>query len=346
MAVYTALSKPEIADITEDYGLAKVTAIVPIPHGSVNTNYCLETPRGRHLLRIDEVKGELDVKRELDLLVYLRKHGFPCPQPIADRKGRWYRESRGKCVSLYRWVDGQIGQPDRLNAARLENVGRALADLHLVGKSYKKGIENRFTYDRIAQLYADVRDRLPPYFRKIVRTLDDEVAYLEHYLENKLPKGIIHGDLFTDNLLFRGDKLVAVLDFEAACRGKFIFDLATAVNALCVDGEGYDLKRFEALIAGYESLRPLSLAEWDAFPNELRLSALRFTVTRLRDFFLTPADEGTRTEKDFREFYERLRILRREREGGMEALLMAMATGYDYRKYQRVKALERRGSSS
>jgi homoserine kinase type II len=345
MAVYTDLSKTELADIVEDYGLVKLTAVSAIPHGSVNTNYCLETSRGRHLMRIDEVKGELEVKRELDLLVYLRKHGFPCPHPVADRKGRWYRESRGKCVSVYRWYDGQIVRPDRLTAPRLENVGRALADLHVIGKSYKKGIENRFTYDRIAQLYADVRDRLPSYLRKIVRTLDDEVMYLEHYLENKLPTGIIHSDLFNDNLLWKGDKLVAVLDFEAACRGKFIFDLATAVNALCADGEGYDLQRFESLIAGYESLRPLSLAEWDAFPNELRLSALRLTVTRLRDVFLRPMDEPARADTDFREFYERLRILRRERDGGMEALLMAMATGYDYRKYQRVKALEKKGSS-
>ena len=94
----------------------------------------------------------------------------------------------------------------------------------------------------------------------------------------------------------------------------------------------------------YESLRPLSLAEWDAFPNELRLSALRFTITRLHDFFLRAAEDGKRDDKDFRDFYERLRILRRERDGGMEGLLMAMATGYDYRKYQRVKALEKRGS--
>ena len=123
-----------------------------------------------------------------------------------------------------------------------------------------------------------------------------------------------------------------MLDFEAASRGKFIFDLATAVNALCFVGERYDLKRFEALIGGYESLRTLSLAEWDAFPNELRFSALRFTVTRLHDFFLRPVDESQRINKDFREFYDRLRILRRETEGGMEGLLMAMATGYDYRK--------------
>lgn len=344
MAVYTAVDRTELAELIEDYGLVKLLGSSGIPNGSVNTNYLLETSRGKHLLRIDEVKGELDVKRELDLLIFLRKHNFPCPQPVADRKGRWYRESSGKCLSVYRWADGQVVRNDRLTANRLENVGRHLADLHTIGKSYKKGIDNRFSYERISDLYAEVRDKLPSYFRKIVRTLDDEVDYLQHYLENKLPKGIIHGDLFNDNLIFKGDKLVAMLDFEAACRGKFIFDLATAVNALCFDREGYDLKRFESLIAGYESLRPLSLAEWDAFPNELRLSALRFTVTRLRDFFLNPVDENQRVDKDFREFYERLRILRRERDGGMEGLLMAMATGYDYRKYQRVKALEKKGS--
>ena len=167
-----------------------------------------------------------------------------------------------------------------------------LADLHLIGKSYKKGIENRFSFERVAELYAE-RARPPaallPQDRAHARRRGRRTSSTTS--RTKLPKGIIHGDLFHDNLLFKGDKLVAMLDFEAACRGKFIFDLATAVNALCFDGEGYDLKRFEALIAGYESLRPLSLAEWDAFPNELRLSALRFTVTRLRDFFLRPTDE-------------------------------------------------------
>jgi Ser/Thr protein kinase RdoA (MazF antagonist) len=95
------------------------------------------------------------------------------------------------------------------------------------------------------------------------------------------------------------------------------------------------------LLHGYESVRTLSLAEWDAFPNELRYSSLRFTVTRLHDFFLKPNAGAARVDKDFREFFDRLRVLRREKEGGMEALLMAMATGYDYRKYQKVKANER-----
>jgi homoserine kinase type II len=229
----------------------------------------------------------------------------------------------------------------RLRPGQTETIGRTLGELHVIGKGYKKGIDNRFSFERVADLYLSVRAKLPNYFRKVVRTLEDEVEYLTSYLEGKLPKGIIHGDLFADNVLFRGDRLTAVLDFEAACRGKFIFDIATAVNALCFVDGAYSLDRFRHLMHGYESVRTLSLAEWDAFPNELRFSSLRFTVTRLNNFFLHPVNGTRRVNKDFREFYDRLRVLRREKEGGMEALLMAMATGYDYRKYQKVKANER-----
>ena len=125
--------------------------------------------------------------------------------------------------------------------------------------------------------------------------------------------------------------------FEAACRGKLIFDLATAVNALCYVEDRYRIDRFESFISGYEGLRPLSLPEWDSFPNELRFSALRFTVTRIKDFYLRKIDENHRVYKDFKEFFDRLLILRREKDGGMEDLLLAMATGYDYRKYQKSK---------
>lgn len=342
MAAYTELSKSLIEELADDYGFGRVLALNAITQGSVNSNYLLETNKGRLLLRIDEVKSEMEVKREIDLLAFLRKHAFPCPHPLQDRKGRYYREYRNKCLSIFRYHDGRILLPERLREGHLEAIGRTLAELHIIGKGYKKGIDNRFSFERIADLYLNVRNRLPDYFRKISRTLDDEVDYLNHYLEGKLPKGVIHGDLFADNLVFRGEKLMAMLDFEAACRGKFIFDLATAVNALCFVGRQYSLERFRYLLHGYESVRTLSLAEWDAFPNELRYSSLRFTVTRLHDFFLNPVDGTRRVNKDFREFFDRLRILRREREGGMEALLMAMATGYDYRKYQKIKAGEKR----
>ena len=341
MAVYTELSRPFLEELRDDYNLGRITDITGIPEGSINSNFLLETGRGRFLLRVDEVKGESEVRREIDLLAFLRKHSFPCPHPLQDRTGRFYRDYSSKCVSLFRYNEGRVLTPPRLKSTQLETIGRTLGELHVIGKGYKKGIDNRFSFERIADLYLSVRNRLPNYFRKITRTLEDEIEYLTRYLEGKLPKGIIHGDLFSDNVLFRGEKLTAVLDFEAACRGKFIFDIATAVNALCFIDGAYSLERFRDLLHGYESVRTLSLAEWDAFPNELRYSSLRFTVTRLHDFFLKPIDDRQRINKDFREFFDRLRVLRREREGGMEALLMAMATGYDYRKYQKVKANER-----
>src|SRR3984893_10072816 len=341
MAVYTELTKPFLKELADDYGLGRIGTVEGIPEGSVNSNYLLETAKGRFLLRVDEVKGENELKRELDLLSFLRKHSFPCPHPMQDRMGRYYRNFNSKCVSMFRFHEGRVLIPERLKPSHLETIGRALGELHVLGKAYKKGIDNRFSFERIADLYLSVRAKLPNYFRKILRTLDDEVDYLTRYLEGKLPKGVIHGDLFCDNVLFRGEKLVAVLDFEAACRGKFIFDIATAVNAMCFVDAEYSLDRFRYLLHGYESVRTLSLAEWDAFPDELRYSSLRFTVTRLHDFFLKPTVGAVRVDKDFREFFDRLRVLRREKEGGMEALLMAMATGYDYRKYQKVKANER-----
>jgi homoserine kinase type II len=341
MGVYAKISKREFNEIAADYGLPRVTSVRELGEGSSNTHYLIETAKGKFHLKIDAVKSEMEVKREFDLLLFLRKHGFPCPAPLADRRGRHYRERDGQSLSLYRYFDGHFVDAEDVTPGQLENVGRVLADLHLIGKAYKKGVDNRFGFDRVAEVYFDARGRLPHYFKRIIRTLDEEVEYLNHYLEGKLPKGIIHGDLFHDNIKFKSDKVVLILDFEGAARGKFIFDLANAVNAMCFESGRYVPKRFESLLAGYEALRTLSLAEWDAFPNELRFSAFRFAVTRLRDFFLYP-DDRERINKDFQDFYERLLILRREREGGMEPMLMAMATGYDYRKYQRVKAVEKR----
>ena len=341
MGVYAKISKRELNEIAADYGLPRVTGAREISDSPASTSYLLDTVKGKFQIKIDAVKSEMEVKREFDLQLFLRKHGFPCLAPLADRRGRHHREWGGKLLCVYRYIDGHYVEPDDVSTGQLENVGRVLADLHLLGKAYKKGVDNRFGFDRVAEVYFDARGRLPHYFKRIIRTLDEEVEYLNHYLEAKLPKGMIHGDLCHTNIKFKGEKVVAVLDFEAASRGKFIFDLANVVNALCFESGRYVLKKFEALLAGYEALRTLSLAEWDAFPNELRFSAFRFAVTRLRDFFLYPGDRE-RINKDFQDFYERLRILRREREGGMEPMLMAMATGYDYRKYQRVKALEKR----
>ena len=337
MAIYSVLNKKEIAKLADEFALRDVISYSGIRNGSVNTHYLIETKRGRYFAKIDEVKSELEVKQELDLLLHLKKQGFPCLQPLKSKTGRYYWDVQGKCITLSRYLDGVELPVESLTTTHLETLGHALADLHLIGRSYKKGIDNRFGFNRIVAIYREVRRQLPSHLKNIVRVLDDEFSYLENYLDNNLPKGIIHGDLFPDNVKLKGNRLVGIMDFEAACRGKLIYDLATAVNALCFIDDRYRIDRFEALISGYESLRPLSLPEWDSFPNELRFSALRFTVTRIKDFYLRKVEDNQRIYKDYKEFYDRLLILRREKSGGMEDILLAMATGYDYRKYQKSK---------
>jgi homoserine kinase type II len=337
MAIYTALTKKEITKIADEFALGDLISFTGIKNGSVNTHYLIETKRGRYFAKIDEVKSEVEVKQELDLLLHLRKQNFPCLQPLKSKAGRFHIDVFGKCLTVSRYIEGVELPVESMTADHLHALGHALANLHLIGRSYKKGIDNRFGFNRIVSIYRDVRRQLPTHLKNIVRVLDDEFTYLENYLDNNLPKGIIHGDLFSDNVKFKSNRLMGVVDFEAACRGKLIYDLATAVNALCFIDDRYRIDRFEALISGYESLRPLSLPEWDSFPNELRFSALRFTVTRIKDFYLRSTDDNQRIYKDFKEFYDRLLILRREKSGGMEDILLAMATGYDYRKYQKSK---------
>ena len=337
MAIYTRLSKKECSQIAEEFGLGDLQSYSGIRNGSVNTNYLLETKKGRFIIKIDEIKSELETKQEIELVLFLKRHGFPCVQPLRTRKGKYYHDVQSKFISVSKFIDGTERSVEDLSLAHLETLGHTLANLHLIGRGYKKGIDNRFSYPKIAATYRDFRKDLPTHLKNIVRVMDDEFSYLENYLDNNLPKGLIHGDFFADNVRFKGSRLIGVLDFEAACRAKLIYDLATAVNALCYLDGRYQINRFEALISGYESLRPLSLPEWDSFPNELRFSALRFTVTRIKDFYLRKVDENQRNYKDFKEFFDRLLILRREKDGGMEDLLLAMATGYDYRKYQKSK---------
>jgi homoserine kinase type II len=338
-----ALDKKALADIAAEYGLGKLGPTTgPIPQWG-NKRHLIDVAKTVYELQVRSLDDEFDLRRELELLSFLEKHNFPSPRPVADRRGRHFLEREGHYLVLYELANGRMPTPATLNLKAVNSLGRSLGQLHIVGRGYKKAIDNRFGFERIFEAYAQVRRRIPPYFKKIIRTMDEETEYLGNYLETKLPKGIIHGTVHCYGLLARGDDVVSIGDFDAACRGKYVFDLATAVNAACFVDGSYVLERFESMMAGYESLRTLSLAEWDSFPNELRFAALRFAVTRLCEFFDGETDETGRINDDFREYLDRLRVLRREKEGGMEGLLMAMATGYDYRKYQRVKGGEFEG---
>jgi homoserine kinase type II len=334
------LEKDELLQLSADLAIGKPTTGSGAMPGWGFRRYAIETPKGHFELRVRSIEEEFDMRREIDLLVFLEKHDFPSPRVMADPHGRPFVERGGHCYLLLRVPPGGYLEEEQLSLKQINSAGHVLGQLHMLGRAYKKTIENRYGFDRIFEMYAGVRRRMPSYFKKIVRTLDEETEYLGNYLETKLPKGIIHGNVHKSCMIFKGENIVSIGDLDAACRGKYIYDLATGVNAMCFANGTYTLDRFEALMAGYESVRTLSLAEWDSFPNELRFAALRFTVLRLVEFFAAGKEEAQRINEDFGKYFDRLRVLRREKEGGMEGLLMAMATGYDYRKYQRVKSGE------
>ena len=133
MAVFTVLSKREISEIVADYGLPKAISVRKVREKSVNTHFLVDTVKGKFVVKIDEIKSEIEVKREQDLLTFLRKHGFPCPVPLTDRNNRHYRDWGGKALSVYRHIDGRVIDPEFVTASQLENLGRVLADLHLIG---------------------------------------------------------------------------------------------------------------------------------------------------------------------------------------------------------------------
>ncbi|MBI3303631.1 MAG: phosphotransferase, partial [Deltaproteobacteria bacterium] len=193
MAVYTVLGRKTLASLVEDHGLGKLAKAVGVAAGSVNTHYLLETYKGKFFLKIDEVKSEAEARRELDLLLFLRTQGFACPRPLADRQGRYLRDYAGKAVSVYSYLTGKTFSEKDLTLTHLEQAGQALASLHFLGQGYKREIENRFSFERVVDLYQGVRERLPGYFRHLTHTLDDEVAHQQQYQEDRLPKGIIHG---------------------------------------------------------------------------------------------------------------------------------------------------------
>ena len=225
MAVYTIINRRTATSVAESYGLGKLMKVTGIPAGSVNTLYLLETTRGKFFLKIDEAKSMVNAQRELELLQFLRTHGLRCPQPLIDRNGQLLRSYHGKPLSLSLPLPGKPLSEPRLTPAHLTHVGQLLASLHLLSEHAPKSEENRFSFPRIVTLYQEVRDHLPGHFKQIVHTLDDEITYQQEYQDDRLPKGLIHGDLFADNLLFVGKRSSVFLTLRPPGTGNFCLTL-------------------------------------------------------------------------------------------------------------------------
>jgi homoserine kinase type II len=282
MSVYTPVSTSDLDAWLTRYAAGGLVDLEPIASGIENTNYFVTTDRGRYVLTLYERLPASELPFYLNLMAHLARAGVEVPAPIPDRTGALFSLLNGKPAGLVERVDGvPIEAPDPAHCAE---VGEALARLHLATETYRTRLTNR---------------RGPAWWRQAARAvkphlsasqaalLDAEIKFQTGFGRGKLPKGAIHGDLFCDNVLFAGPRVAGIIDFGFAATDFYAYDLAITVNDWCVDAGGaLDRGLLTAMVEAYDTRRPLTSDEREAWPALLRAAALRFWLSRLYDLHL------------------------------------------------------------
>jgi homoserine kinase type II len=307
MSVYTDLSHADVTAILHGYELGGLHAFQGIAAGIENSNFFVDTDTGRYVLTIFERMNSEQLPYFMRLMKHLSHHGLPCPDVMVRKGGSLLFDVHGdggkKRGCIVSCLSGRT--LDELNSAQLYSSGRALAQLHLAGANFPEHRANptglTWLTDTIGGMLDDVSIR---YGGAVGRLLADELAFQSRQSFG-LPKGVIHGDLFVDNILFEGDKVTGIIDFYYAHDAAYAMDIAISLNAQAVLLGDDDAARMRAFIDGYASLRPLGDAEQDALPVLLRLAALRFWTSRLYDALYPRGGAMTQT-KDPEEYRQKL----------------------------------------
>jgi len=323
VALFTRLGDGELADIAHAFELGAVRGARPIAAGTINSNFAVTTERGDWFVRINEGKAEADVAWEAQLIAALAAGGVVTPPPLTARDGRPYAPLAGgdKWVSAFPWRAGHHLGSGEVTPALAAAFGAELARLHLVGLELPAAWRRRSIYDhdhlvaRHARFAASTDPGLARAIDVIGRGLDAAAAAAP--VRAAATHGIIHGDLFRDNVLWDAGLVVAILDFEQASGGSLAYDLAVCLNDWCWDG-GFRRDAAAGLLAGYQRVRPLPTADREALLIEVSAAATRFTITRITDVYLARVDNP---DKDFRAFLARCDTWRGPELGELSSLL-------------------------
>lgn len=306
MSVFTRVRADELSAWLRGYSVGHLLDLQGIASGIENTNYFVTTSQGRFVLTLFEKLQPHELPFYLELMAHLSSHGLPCPKPIADLKNRFLGALNGKPAALVTCLPGEpVNAPTVDHCAR---VGEVLADLHLAGRSYRGHLDNL----RGPRWWNATAPQLLPFLNETNRAmLLDEVGFQASHRHDALPRGVVHADLFRDNVLFAGGRIGGVIDFYFACVDVLLYDVAITVNDWCM-GEDclLDPARTRALLDAYRGTRDFTPAEHEAWPVMLRAGALRFWVSRLYDFHLPRPGDLTHAHDPAR--FER--ILRQHRQ--------------------------------
>jgi homoserine kinase type II len=309
MAVYTDVPDDDLRAFVGDYDIGEVISCKGIAEGVENSNFLLRTDAGIFFLTLYEKRVDpADLPFFIALMEHLAKNGIACPLPVKAKDGVALRRLCGRPAAIITFLDGMW--PRRIHPFHCSAVGEALARLHLAGASFAMRRPNNLSlvgWKHYVEACGARADEVRP---ELGAELAAEIAALDACWPTALPEGVIHADLFPDNILFRGERVTGIIDFYFACTDFLAYDLAICLNAWCFESDGsFNVTKARALIASYRAVRPLSAAEFEALPLLARGSALRFLLTRLYDWLHHPPGAFVRP-KDPIEYLQKLRFHR------------------------------------
>src|SRR5450631_2771769 len=314
MAVYTDVAADELAEFLSDYDIGELLSYKGIAEGVENSNFLLHTSKGAYILTLYEKRVAVDdLPYFLSLMAHLAERGVPCPQPARNRTGAVYSRLADRPAAIINFLEGVW--PRRPTAAHCAGVGDALARMHLAGRDFAMTRANALSVSGWRPLFDQAASRADELQHGLRGFIGAELDHLENnvwpgILQKNLPQGVIHADLFPDNVFFLGERLSGIIDFTFACHDMLAYDVAICLNAWCFESDySFNVTKARAFLGAYGRERQLSEAEQDALPLLARGAALRFLLTRLVDFLNVPAGALVQP-KDPLEYARKLRFQR------------------------------------
>lgn len=300
MAVYTRVSAENLHAFLTSYDIGTLISHEGIAAGVSNTNYFVTTDRARFVLTLFEphrVNAD-EIPYFLNYAIVLEQSGVPCPKTMMRKDGSSLAQLCGRPAAIFSVLDGEGGTVSMLNPAYCEKAGAVLAEMHLAAAKIMQKAPNQFGLPRWKAWMRDIAVKMDDIHPRMHDFTKDELRFIETHWPGHLPAGSIHADYFPDNVFFKGGEITGVIDFHFVCTDLFAYDLAIALNAWSFDADNHFHKdRMDALMRGYDSVRPLIKAEKEAMPVLLRAAALRFLLSRIEeklkwkpDDFMTPHD--------------------------------------------------------
>ena len=308
MAVYTKLEKEEINNILLNYKIGKLKNFEGIKEGIENTNYFIETEKGKFILTIYERRvSDTDLPFFSNLMVELSKNGFICPKPLPNKNNKYISEIKNKKFMIVSFLDGK--SKNNLTPLECKIVGSQIARLHQITKNFKFIRKNDLSVRSWRGIFSQVKDKCNRIHPELPKLIEANLISIEKEWPKNLPSGIIHADLFSDNIFFKKNKFSGFIDFYFSCNDFYAFEIAICFNALCFDGVkqnlSFNVTKAKKLMEGYNEVRKISKEEKIAIKVLSQGAALRFLLTRVFDY-LNTVDDAVVKIKDPEEYLKRL----------------------------------------